>query len=282
MEEILRRLSSLREPSITNFVHLIDIVLVAYLTYRLLRLIRGTRAWRIVGGIVIFVIALFMSDYLQLRTLHWVLDKAALLAPVALAILLLPELRQTLEGFARIGLWPERLAPAAHQTAAGTVEEIVAAVGEMSTLRIGALVVVERSAQLDEYVANGVRLDSELSAALLVSIFFGSNPLHDGAVVIRGDRLVAAACRLPLSDSTRIEQRAHMRHRAGLGASEQADCVVVIVSEERGTISLALDGVLTRIASPAELRDALNQALRGTKSDRRLRRRSRQSVGASE
>lgn len=279
MEDLQRRLQSLGELSVDNLIRLVDIALVAFLVYKLLTLVRGTRAWRILGGIVIFVIALFLSEWLQLRTLHWILDKATALAPVAVVILLLPELRQALEGFARIGLWPEQLVTSQVKTGARTVEEIVSAASEMAASRMGAIIVIERTAQLEEIVANGVSVNADVSAALLNTIFYGSNPLHDGAAIIRDDKVVAAACRLPLSEASHLEAALHMRHRAGVGVSEQADCVVVIVSEERGTISMAVDGTITKLQGPSELRDALNVELRGGKKpERRLRRRNRDRV----
>lgn len=280
MNDIFRRLQELKQVSLENLINLIDILLVAYVVYKLLSLIRSTRAWRILGGIVIFVAALFLSDYLQLKTLHWLLDKATLLAPVAVVILLLPELRQTLEGFARLGLWPERLGAEA-RAGANTVEEIVAAVAELAANNIGALIVIERGTKLQDICLNGVQLNATVSAPLLGSIFYEGNPLHDGAAIIREDRVIAAACRLPLSENARLDQHLHMRHRAGLGISEQADAVVVIVSEERGTISVSIDGTLTKLPGHAELRDLLNTEIRGVHEDRpKLGRRRKEKVGA--
>lgn len=280
MNDIFRRLQELKQVSLENLINLIDILLVAYVVYKILSLIRSTRAWRILGGIVIFVAALFLSDYLQLKTLHWLLDKATLLAPVAVVILLLPELRQTLEGFARLGLWPERLGGEV-RSGANTVEEIVAAVAELAANNIGALIVIERGTKLEDICLNGVQLNATVSAPLLGSIFYEGNPLHDGAAIIRDDRVIAAACRLPLSDNSRLDQHLHMRHRAGLGISEQADAVVVIVSEERGTISVSIDGTLTKLPGHAELRDLLNTEVRGVHEDRpKLGRRRKEKVGA--
>jgi len=264
-----------------NLIHLVDILLVAYLVYRVLALIRGGRAWRILGGLVIFVVALIVSDYLQLRTLHWVLDKAALLAPVALVILLLPELRQALEGFSRIGLWPEGF-PRSTQFGAQTIEEIIAAVSELMGSRSGALVVLERGTHLDDIVSNGVLLNASVSAALLDSIFFNGNPLHDGAVIIRGDTILAAACRLPLSELPTHDKSLHMRHLAGLGISEQSDAIAIIVSEERGSVSLAKNGELVRLANHIDLRDWLNRELRDERRDRKQAARDRKAERKSE
>jgi diadenylate cyclase len=284
-------------PSADNLVHVIDILLVSYLLYRLFMLVRSTRAWRILTGIIIFVALLFLSDFLQLRTLHWLLEKATLLGPVALAILFLPELRQALEGFAKIRLISDgalgRVSPIAE---ARTIEEIVGAATELAASRIGMLIVIELRDALDEVAANGVNIDAEVSAALLGSIFYTNNPLHDGAVVIRGNRVRAAACRLPrkspapkrsvccrlpLSEATYVDKHVHMRHRAGLGISEQTDALAVMVSEERGTISIAREGSLTKLNDPNELRTILNSILRGsdeTGKGRGRRRRDKQEV----
>ncbi len=262
-------------------ISVVDILLVAYLVYRLLILVRSTRAWRIFGGIVIFLAALFLSDYFGLRTLHWVLDKLASLAPVALAILLLPEMRQALEGFAKIGLWPERLPGSVTRSDARTVEELVAACAEMGANRTGALIVVERGVKLDDVVANGVEIKAKVSVPLLTAIFYEGNPLHDGAAILRGDTIAAAACQLPLSQDSRVASHLHMRHRAGLGIAEVSDCLAIIVSEERGTISVAFDGALVRLNDHSQLRDLLNRELRGVQGDvRRSRRRDRTRVGA--
>lgn len=263
MDDFSRLLSVFRGFSVRDAI---DILLVGYLIYRLLLLVRGTRAWRIILGIITFVVLLLGSAALEMHTLHWILDKAALLGPVALVILLLPELRQTLEGFGKLGIWPQHLVGGVEEKAeARTVEAIVAAVSEMAAERVGALIVIEKGAVLDEIVANGVVMNARISAALLSAIFYEGNPLHDGAAIIRGDQIVAAACRLPLSDSMRIDPHAHMRHRAAVGVTEALDCISIVVSEERGTISYANDGRLRKLDSHNELRELLNQELRGTK-----------------
>lgn len=245
----------------------VDILIVTYILYRLFMLIRGSRAWRIVLGIAGFVLLLFISGKLELSALNWLLDKATILGPVALVILFLPELRQAIEGLGRLRLGKLQLAPkfttSTLKTEAKTVEELVAAVAELATESTGALIVLERGAPLDEIAANGVIVNAKVSAPLIGSIFYEGNPLHDGAVIIRGDLIISAACRLPLSDSNRLSQNVHMRHRAGLGVTEQLDCIAIIVSEERGTISYAKEGRLRKLANAHELRDFLNRELRG-------------------
>lgn len=257
---------------------LVDILVVAYLIYRLLILIRGQRAWRVVGGVMAFMVMLFLSDRLQLSTVHWMLDKATVLAPVSLVILLLPELRQALEGFGKLGHWTQKLVGADDvqiSAQAQTVEEIVAAAAEMSNSRTGALMILERATQLDDIVSNGMQLDAKVSSPLLVSIFFEGNPLHDGAVIIRGDKIIAGACRLPLSESPLLSPHMHMRHRAGVGVTEMFDCVAIIVSEERGTMGISVDGEYQALHNQGELRDALNREWRGVGGDHRRPNRPR-------
>ena len=257
------------------FIDVVDILLVAYVTYRLFKLIRGKRAWRIVVGVFVFVVALWLSGWLQLNTLHWLLDKAALLAPVALVILFLPELRQAVEGFGKLGLWTERLIGSQPVTEKTTLHEISKAVADMAEHRIGALIVIERGTALQDVAENGIAVDAKVSAPLVGAIFYHGNPLHDGAIVVRRNEIVAAACRLPMSESRSIALHYHMRHRAGIGMSEQSDAVVVIVSEERGDIAVAVDGEMTIVADEVELRESLETLLRAYSGDKRKRRRRR-------
>lgn len=252
----------------------IDVLLVTFLVYRLLKLIRGFRAWRVVLGIVVFIVAIGLTDLLDLKTVHWLLIQATALGPVALAIVFLPELRQAVESFAKLGYWTERLV--GHEDALGgdALEEIVAAVAEMAEQRTGALIVIERALKLDDFAENGVPVHAQVTAPLLGAVFNEGSPLHDGAVIIRQGQVMAAACRLPLSESQTIDSHYHMRHRAGVGISEQADCVVVMVSEERGKVSAAIDGRIISLATGKDLRELLNQELRGGLSKRKSRRRN--------
>lgn len=214
-----------------------------------------------------------LSKILKLDTLSYILDRATTLGPVALVILFLPELRQALEGFGK--LLPQRIGTPERTVDAHSIEEIVASASEMAEGKVGALIVVEREAHLDPVISNGSPIDATVSAPLLVSIFYEGNPLHDGAVVIRGNRIVAAACRLPNSESMRIDPHVHLRHRAAVGVTEANDCLVIVVSEERGRISLAIEGRLTTLSGSDELRSKLNQLLRGDEPKRTPRRRSK-------
>ncbi len=280
MDNIQGLLRDLYDPPGRALLHLLDILVVAYLLYRLLALIRGTRAWRILGGVVIFVALLFLSRALGLTTLHWILDKATVLAPVALVILLLPELRQALEGFGKLGFWPQHLSVLDPGIENRTIDEIVSASTDMAASSIGALIVIERGGPLNEIVASGVTLNARISASLLNSIFFGVNPLHDGAVIVREDTLVAAACRLPLSESSRLDRSVHMRHRAAVGVTEEHDCLAIVVSEERGVISVASEGKLRRLSNPSELKEILTRELRrGSETNGDGRSRFKLGVG---
>lgn len=266
------RLFSFRWPTA---IYWLDILVVALVIYRLFLLVRGPRAWRIVTAVIMFVLLLFISPMVQFYELHWVLDKAALLGPVALVILLLPELRQGLEGFGKLATEPFKIGRVETKTDSRTVEEIVAAVTELAAGSVGALIVIERAASLEEIASNGVPLHANVSAPLLVSIFYEGNPLHDGAVIVRKEKILAAACRLPLSESSRLAQNVHMRHRAAVGITESTDALAIVVSEERGTISYAIEGNLRRLPSHIDLREVLNREVRAEEVRRRRLERSK-------
>jgi diadenylate cyclase len=266
LEDLLQPFLSLKTFTTRDVItNVIDILLVTFLLYRLLLLVRGTRAWRIILGIIGFLLAWYFSDRLKLNTLHWMFDKALYLGPIALVVLLLPELRTALEGFGRPTSILTKIVnsgQAEERAEAHTVEELVAAVAELASAHVGALIVIEKDSPLDEIASNGVDLHASVSAPLLGAIFYEGNPLHDGAVIVRGDSILSAACRLPLSDSQRLDQTLHMRHRAAVGVTEAFDCLAIVVSEERGTISVATEGRLRRLVSAIELRHILNRELR--------------------
>lgn len=207
------------------------------------------------------------------------LQSAAVVAPVAVVILFLPELRQAVEGFGRLGGWTEKFVPHAGPPTIDTVSQICLAVSEMSNARIGALIVIERGNSLQEIADNGVTVNAKVTAPLLGALFYHGNPLHDGAVIVRGDRIVAAACHLPMSESTGLDPHHHMRHRAGIGMSERSDAIVVIVSEERGEVSVVIDGALTIIKKEDELKWILDRELESVRKDvhRKGRRRIRET-----
>lgn len=251
-------LSGLRE-SIT-WLGVLDVLVVAYLIYRLLLLVRGTRALQILGGLGTLLLALFLSDRLQLNTLNWLLRQIVPLGPVAIVILFYPELRHALEEFGP-RFWSRGLSLLNREDVGQMIENVVMAVSLLSGRRTGALIVFERQTGLDDVIATGVPLDAQVSAELLETIFHKGTALHDGAVVIRQDKIAAAACVLPLTDRPKIDVAVHTRHKAAIGMSENSDAVVVIVSEETGTISVAIDGKLVRPLPEGALRERLNSLL---------------------
>ncbi len=238
-----------------------DIWAVAFLIYQLLLLAKGTRAWQIIGGVIVFFLALIVSGWLHLYTLNWLLIKVVPLGPVALVILFYPELRHALEEFGRLGFWGHSFGLVAREEISDMIREVIRAVGTMSVKRIGALIVFERETGLDDISATGTPIEAEVTSALLNTIFYHGTPLHDGAVVIRGKTLVAAGCTLPLTDSPKVDAAVHTRHKAAIGMSEASDAVVVIVSEETGTVSLACEGKLIRGLKEEVLEDRLYKLL---------------------
>jgi diadenylate cyclase len=243
-----------------TWLGILDVLVVAYLLYRLLLLARGTRALQILGGLGTLLLALLISDRLHLDTLNWLLKQIVPLGPVAIVILFYPELRHALEEFGP-RFWSRGLSLLNREDVTEMIEAVVGSVGMLSAHRIGALIVFERQTGLDEIIATGVTLEAVVSVELLETIFYKGTPLHDGAVLIRQGRLVAAGCILPLTDRPKVDATVHTRHKAALGMSENSDSVVVVVSEETGTISIAIDGKLLRGQSEEILRERLNSLL---------------------
>jgi len=216
------------------------------------------------AGLIAFILLMTMSNLLGFKTLNWLMEQFIILVPVALVILFLPELRQGLEDLGKIGRPIQRLvAQEPLSSSSRTIDELARALTHMSDERVGALIVVERTSSLSEIASNGVELLARVSAPLIESLFYEGNPLHDGAVILRGDTLLAAGCRLPLSESSRLDQNVHMRHRAAVGVTEMLDCLALVVSEERGSISIASEGRLKRLNHASEIRDVLVRELRG-------------------
>ena len=234
----------------------LDVLVVAYLLYRLLLLVRGTRAMQILGGLGTLLLALFVSDKLHLDTLNWLLRQIVPLGPVAIVILFYPELRHALEEFGP-RFWSRGLSLLNREDVSEMILAVVQTVTLLSAKRVGALIVFERQTGLDEVLQTGVPLDATVTVELLDTIFYKGSALHDGAVVIRHGRVVAAGCILPLTDRPKLDAAVHTRHKAALGMSENSDAVVVVVSEETGTISIALDGKLIRGLREETLRERL-------------------------
>jgi diadenylate cyclase len=255
---VLGRLTFLNLSLLTS---ILDVLLVALILYYLLMLARGTRAWQIIGGLVVFALLYVLSDLFNLTTLNWLLRQIVPLAPVALVILFYPELRYALEELGRVQFWRNRLAFLPQEDLNRVVGEIVQVATDLSVRHVGALIVIERETGLDDLVATGTRLDARVSSELLETLFHRGTLLHDGAVIVRSDRIVAAGCLLPLTDSPGLSASIHTRHRAAIGVSERSDALVVVVSEETGAISLSYEGKLVRGLKAETLRARLVSAL---------------------
>lgn len=240
-------------PSIAD---ILDILIVAFLLYELLMLTRETRASAVLKGLVTLVVASWVSDLLGLTALNWVLLNVVNNGAVVLVILFQPELRKALEQLGR-GAIHKSSAAADLEESAHIVNEITNCLLTLSRRRVGALIVIEQRIGLKDVIETGTSLNSQISAALLENIFEPNTPLHDGAVVIRGTRIMAAACILTLSEGKGISRELGTRHRAAIGVTETTDAISLIVSEETGTISVARNGKLTRHLDRAALETLL-------------------------
>ena len=258
MEQLIGALRSIRiEP-----VALLDIALTSLLIYGLFSLIRGTRAVRLVIGVTMLYGVYLAAQFLRLQLLSQLLQTGAVVGLLALVVVFQPELRRALERIGRVGSMGWLLAPGAGGSIERIASEIARAAGLLSADRHGALIVIERETGLQDAAESGVMLHAELSAELLRSIFAPRAPLHDGAVIVHGDRVIAAAVVLPLSEMSVHSERFGTRHRAALGITEQTDAVAVVVSEESGSISLVERARIIRNLDEERLRNALVALLR--------------------
>jgi diadenylate cyclase len=245
-----------------NLSSVIDILIVAFLMYRLMLLIKGTRAVQLIKGLAVLLVITAFASLFNLYTINWLLGKAMTALVVALPVVFQPELRRALEKLGRGRfLNHPTLAPSGEIDQAKVVNEITRAVTLLSKNKIGGLIVLERETGLEDHIDTGVKVDGLVTAEFLVNIFVPKTPLHDGAVIIRGDRVAAAACFLPLSESPHLPSDLGTRHRAGIGITEHSDAVAVIISEETGYISLAVEGVINRHLDEVELSKRLTDLL---------------------
>ena len=238
---------------------IIDILIVAYAVYKGIKLVRETRAAQLVKGIIFLILALQISSYANLYMVNYFLRNAMQVGFIALFVVFQPELRRALEkmGRSKFGKMLSFDDENSAEENLHTIEQICKAVNNLSKQRIGALIILERDTKIGDIIRTGVSLDSKVSAELLINIFIPNTPLHDGAVIVRNNRIVAAACFLPLTQNNDLNIELGTRHRAAIGITETSDCVALVVSEETGKISLALEGTLTRNLTV----DSLNRAL---------------------
>ena len=239
-------------PATVTWYDLLDILLTAYVVYIVLLLIRGTRAVQILQGVALLLVLRLISEFLHLWTVFSIVNAVLIASGVAIPVVFQPELRRALAQLGSGGFIEGRGARGASSALAATCDALGRAASVLSQGAIGAIVVVERATGLEEYVESGRVLDAKISVDLFLSLFTPKTPLHDGAVIVRGDRIVAAGCFLPLSENAQTERRLGTRHRAALGISEQTDAVALVVSEESGEVELAIGGRLVACKRSAE------------------------------
>ena len=240
---------------------IVDILIMSYVFYRLILIIRGTRAEQLVKGLIVLLLAMVISDQLGLDTIHWTLRQTMTVGLIAIPIVFQPELRRALEHLGRGKIFRPTYWNWSPQDFESMLDELNKAIPVLVKKRIGALVVIERSTGLKDWIDTGIPVEGLVTAELIINIFFPRSPLHDGAVIIQGNQIVAAGCYLPLTEDPNLGKELGTRHRSGIGITENSDAVAVIVSEETGIISVAHDGVLTRYLDEKKLRAMLYELL---------------------
>jgi len=259
-----------------SIVDYIEILIITFVVYTFMAWIKDTRAWSLLRGIVVIILFIMAAYILQMTTILWLVRNMLNVAIMALVVIFQPELRKALDILGRKSIF----ASAINFSSAGnvkerfsdrTINEIVKASFEMGRAKTGALIVVAHNDSLSEYVRTGIEIDSTVSNQLLINIFEHNTPLHDGAVIIDGNRIVSATCYLPLSDNMALSKELGTRHRAGVGISEVTDSLTVIVSEETGRVSVAIDGELFRNVDADMLREKLAFVQEKTTDDRKFK-----------
>lgn len=241
-------------------INAIDILLVTYLIYKLIMVIKGTKAVQLLKGIFVILIVTLISEKLEFQTLNWIMQQILSWGVVAFVIIFQPELRRALDQLGR-GRFFSRTGNREDEEQERIVEAIVKATDYMAKRRIGALISMERETGLADYIETGIPLNANISSELLINIFIPNTPLHDGAVILQKNTVAAAACYLPLSESPFISKELGTRHRAALGISEVTDSITIIVSEETGAISLTKNGELYRDLKLDKFRELLSAEL---------------------
>lgn len=241
-----------------SIVRIIDVVIVWWLLYRLLMLIRGTKAVTLLRGVGIVIVVKVVSWYIGLTTISWLTDQIINWGVIALVVVFQPEIRRGLEHLGRSALFKQRQA---YQDETKLINELDDAIQYMSKRHIGALISIEMETGLEEYIETGIKIDAEVTSQLLINTFIPNTPLHDGAVIIKDTRLAAAAAYLPLSDNPTIPKELGTRHRASVGISEVTDALTIIVSEETGAVSITRNAELMQSLSREDYRKYLTRQL---------------------
>ncbi|OUP62422.1 TIGR00159 family protein [Pseudoflavonifractor sp. An176] len=262
MEYIEQFLRTVQEyVKLIGFFDVLDMAIVAFVVYHIFRFIRRSRSGQVVKAILLIVVALGVANLLQLQVVSFVLNNAVELGFIALVIIFQPEIRRFLEQMGSGKIKEIFVQETIDDELEYAIRETVEAYTSLSKDKVGALMVFERKTMLDDVLKTGTPLDARVSAELLKNLFWNKAPLHDGAVIVRNGRIVGAGCMLPMSGNVNISRDLGMRHRAGIGISENSDAVVALVSEETGSISVAINGMLKRHLAPATLEQMLRNEL---------------------
>lgn len=266
-----------------SFTNLVEVIIISIIVYEILLWIKNTRAWTLLKGILVILAFTLFAAIFHLDTILWILERISYIAVTAIVIIFQPELRKALEQLGSQSVW-NGLTSAITRSDDNTMSkeaasQISKAVYEMAKVKTGALIVIEQNESLDEFVKTGITINGEVSSGLLINIFEKNTPLHDGAVIIKGDTVVAATCYLPLSDNMDISKDLGTRHRAALGISEATDSLTIVVSEETGRVSVAYRGQLTRIPDESALDKVLINRI--NKAEVRFFGRSRRNEAAN-
>lgn len=262
MEYIERFLSTVQEyVRLIGFFDVLDMAIVAFVVYHIFRFVRRSRSGQVVKAILLIVVALGVANLLQLQVVSFVLNNAVELGFIALVIIFQPEIRRFLEQMGSGKIKEMFVRETIDDELEYAIRETVEAYTSLSKDKVGALMVFERKTMLDDVLKTGTPLDARVSAELLKNLFWNKAPLHDGAVIVRNGRIVGAGCMLPMTGNVNISRDLGMRHRAGIGISENSDAVVALVSEETGSISVAINGMLKRHLAPATLEQMLRNEL---------------------
>ena len=259
------QISQMSLPVTFGIIDIVQILLIAVFVYYLMVWVKNARAYRLLKGVLLVVIFLILAAIFHMDTILWICKQLSVVAITGVIVIFQPELRRVLEQLGEkkmlATLIPFETGKTVEERISDrTISELIHAVYAMGEVKTGALIVVEQNIILKEYEKTGIAIDSAISSQLLINIFEHNTPLHDGAVIVRNDRIVAATCYLPLSDNMELSKQLGTRHRAGVGISEVSDSVTIIVSEETGQISVAQEGKLERNVSSAKLREILEKA----------------------
>ncbi len=241
-----------------EILDVLDIGIVAFVIYKILGFISESRAEQLIKGVLILVVLTVLTDVLQLHTFHWILKEGMAVGILALVIVFQPELRRALEYMGRSKILNNKITHMSDEAGRKIVRELVSAVISGSKIKQGMLIIIERETSLTDICETGTRIDATITAELIENIFYEKAPLHDGAIIIRGDRIHSAGCVLPLTQNTNLSKEFGTRHRASLGISEHSDCISIVVSEETGLISICEDGVLERFKDAVKLKNKLS------------------------